>query len=120
MEGLILLIRPESRASSAASISSAFAEKHSRKTKRSAKFKISALLFMIYFFEFFKDALINSLNKGWGLLGLDLNSGWNWQPRYQGWSLSSTISTNSWSGEVPLITRPAATSLSLYRLLNSN
>ena len=28
------------------------------------------------------------LNSGCGSSGLDLNSGWNWQPRYQGWSAS--------------------------------
>src|SRR3989339_841782 len=118
MDGLILLIRSESRASWADSDSSARAKENHRKTKRSAKFKISAPLLMIYFFEFFKDALINSLNKGWGLLGLDLNSGWNWQPSSRGWSLSPTFPTNSWPGGGPLTTRPAPKILSLYNLLN--
>lgn len=31
----------------------------------------------IYFFTFFNDALINSLNRGCGFWGFDLNSGWN-------------------------------------------
>ena len=29
-------------------------------------------------------ARMNSRNRGWGCMGLDLNSGWNWQPRNQG------------------------------------
>jgi hypothetical protein len=31
---------------------------------------------------------MKSLKSGWGAMGRDLNSGWNWQPRNQGWSLS--------------------------------
>ena len=65
------------------------------------------------------DARINSRNKGWGFMGRDLNSGWNWHPRNQGWSLSSTISTSSPSGEVPLMTSPFSSSFSLKALLNS-
>jgi len=42
-----------------------------------------------YFFTFnyfflTKQALINSLNKGCGRKGLDLNSGWNWVPSIKG------------------------------------
>ena len=29
---------------------------------------------------------MNALNSGCGSSGFDLNSGWNWQPRNQGWS----------------------------------
>ena len=32
----------------------------------------------------FRDALIKSLKRGWGLKGFDLNSGWNWQARNHG------------------------------------
>ena len=35
-------------------------------------------------------------------MGPDLNSGWNWQPRNQGWSGNSTISTRLPSGDRPL------------------
>jgi len=31
-----------------------------------------------------RDAPMNAANNGWGSRGLDLNSGWNWQPRNQG------------------------------------
>ena len=37
-----------------------------------------------YLFLFFKEALMKSRNRGWGSLGVDLNSGWNWHPRNQG------------------------------------
>src|SRR5208282_5795595 len=39
------------------------------------------------------DAPMNAANSGCGSNGLDLNSGWNWQPRNQGWLGASTIST---------------------------
>ena len=32
----------------------------------------------------FSDAPMKALNSGCGSSGFDLNSGWNWQPRYQG------------------------------------
>ena len=54
-----------------------------------------------------------SRKRGWGFMGRDLNSGWNWHPKNQGWSFSSTISTNSPSGLVPLTTRPFATMSSM-------
>ena len=37
--------------------------------------------------RFFKEALMNSLKRGCGLKGFDLNSGWNWQPRNHGMPL---------------------------------
>ncbi len=67
----------------------------------------------------FKAAAMKDVKSGCGLRGVDLNSGWNWQPRNQGWSLSSTISTSSPSGDIPLITSPAAFNTSRYLLLNS-
>jgi hypothetical protein len=35
---------------------------------------------------FFTQAPIKLLNRGAGWTGLDLNSGWHWTPRPQGWS----------------------------------
>ena len=42
---------------------------------------------------FSRAALMNSRNKGCGLSGLDLNSGWYWTATKNGWFFSSTIST---------------------------
>src|SRR5579859_2100265 len=39
------------------------------------------------------DAPMKDRNSGCGSMGFDLNSGWNWQPRYHGWSAISQIST---------------------------
>src|SRR6056297_1394211 len=64
-------------------------------------------------------AFTNPLNKGWGLVGLDLNSGWNWHPTYQGWSSISTISTSLSSGDSPVIFIPFSWYCFLYSLLNS-
>ena len=81
-------------------------------------FRLSAFLLtpLFCFFDFFsfdfkpapylREALMNSLKRGWGSIGLDLNSGWNWHPRNQGWSFNSTISTSPLSGDVPLIPQP--------------
>ena len=41
----------------------------------------------------FSAAPMNAVNSGCGSSGFDLNSGWNWQPRNQGWSAISQIST---------------------------
>ena len=38
-------------------------------------------------------APMKAAKSGCGSRGLDLNSGWNWQPRNHGWSGASTIST---------------------------
>ena len=35
---------------------------------------------------------MNAAKRGWGLRGLDLNSGWNWQPRNQGGPVQISIS----------------------------
>src|SRR5262249_60427535 len=43
-------------------------------------------------------ASMNEANSGCGRVGRDLSSGWNWQPRNQGWVGSSMISTNPPSG----------------------
>src|SRR4030065_2975860 len=53
-------------------------------------------------------------------MGRDLNAVWNWQPRNQGCSFISTISTRELSGDTPLIVRPFWVNISLKRLLNSN
>ena len=54
----------------------------------------------------FSDAPINALNSGCGSSGFDLNSGWNWQPRYHGWFAISQISTYIPSGVCPVSFRP--------------
>src|SRR5215218_3335227 len=51
--------------------------------------------------------------SGCGLRGRLLNSGWNWLPIKNGWSLSSAISTSRPSGEVPEKTMPASCRASL-------
>src|SRR5205807_1699715 len=65
------------------------------------------------------DAPTNVLNKGCGSSGLDLNSGWNWQPIKCGWSGNSTISTYVPSGVDPEIRSPPAVSVLSYSRLNS-
>src|SRR5690606_35945440 len=47
-------------------------------------------------------ARTNAANSGCGRIGRDFSSGWNWQPRNQGWSGISMISTRLPSGETPL------------------
>ncbi len=37
-----------------------------------------------FFLLLVRAALMKSRNSGCGFIGLDLNSGWNWQPRNQG------------------------------------
>src|SRR3970040_91820 len=66
-----------------------------------------------------RAAPTNPANSGWGRLGRDRNSGWNWEPTIQGWSLSSHISTSEPSGSMPLAIRPAASSSGRNWLLNS-
>src|SRR5260370_3078228 len=39
------------------------------------------------------EAPMKAAKSGCGSRGLDLNSGWNWQPRNQGWFGASMIST---------------------------
>ena len=52
-------------------------------------------------------AATKARNRGWARLGRDLNSGWNWTARNQGWFGSSTISTRVPSGDRPERTSPA-------------
>ena len=49
---------------------------------------------------------MKSLNNGCPVLGFDVNSGWNWQPRYQGWSLIPIISTKLWISDLADISKP--------------
>ena len=44
-------------------------------------------------------AFTNDENKGCGVNGLDLNSGWNWTPTNHGWFFNSIISGNDPSGD---------------------
>src|SRR3972149_1560964 len=66
-----------------------------------------------------RAAPTNPANSGWGRLGRDRNSGWNWEPTIQGGSLGSPISTSAPSGSVPLAISPAASSRGRNSLLNS-
>ena len=63
--------------------------------KRETKSIVSLnnLLKSYLLFLCFDAAVTKPLNKGCGLLGLDLNSGWNWQATNHGWVGISTIST---------------------------
>jgi len=62
---------------------------------------------------------MNALKSGCGQSGLDLNSGWNWQPKNHGWLGSSMISTRSASLYTPEMTMPFSMSAALKPLLNS-
>src|SRR5690554_3633170 len=46
-------------------------------------------------------AAMKDLNSGCGSKGRDFSSGWNCTPMNQGWSVRSTISGNSPSGDSP-------------------
>src|SRR4029453_7410548 len=46
------------------------------------------------------------LKSGWQSVGRDLNSGWNWVARNQGWSRASIISTTPPAGDTPDPTSP--------------
>ena len=48
-------------------------------------------------------AWTNPKKRGWGLLGRERNSGWNWVAIKNGCSGISIISTKRPSGDVPLI-----------------
>ena len=54
-------------------------------------------------FFFAEAALTNPKKRGWGWLGRERNSGWNWVAIKKGWLGISIISTKRPSGEVPLI-----------------
>ena len=68
-------------------------------TKKRATVKTVAL----FYFDslYFNAAPTKPLNKGCGLFGRDLNSGWNCTAIYHGWSLISIISTMRLSGALP-------------------
>src|SRR6266540_3062298 len=67
-----------------------------------------------------RAARMKSLKSGWQAKGLDFNSGWNWQPRNQGWSsCSSMISTNLRSGDIPVNDIPASFNAGRYSWLTS-
>ena len=55
---------------------------------------------------------MNSLNSGCGLLGLDLNSGWNWVPSMNLERVYSMISISFPSGEMPVGQRSTDSKLS--------
>ena len=59
-------------------------------------------------FLLFNAALTNAVNKGCPLRGLEVNSGWNWQAKNQGWFGSSMVSTKrSRPADTPPMTKPA-------------
>ena len=58
-------------------------------------------------------------NSGCPSRGLEVNSGWNWHPRYHGCFVNSMISTKSPDGDIPLKTMPLSINFSLNALLNS-
>ena len=58
--------------------------------------------------------------QGWGRVGRERNSGWNWPATNHGWSGSSIISTRRPSGEVPEKTSPASSSRRRKRLPDSS
>ena len=74
---------------------------------------------LIFNYIFATTASINPLNNGWGLSGLDLNSGWNWHATNQSNWGNSTTSANIPSGDIPENTRPFSAILSIYSLLTS-
>src|SRR5204863_5169562 len=55
-------------------------------------------------------ALMNDVNSGWPSRGVEVNSGWYWQPKNHGWSASSAISVRSSALVLALTSRPAASS----------
>ena len=63
-------------------------------------------------------AFTNPTNKGCGLSGLEVNSGWNWLAIKKGWFGISTISTSLPSGEVPEQISPASSSPVSYTHLD--
>ena len=53
-------------------------------------------------------ARMKPTNRGWGLLGRLLNSGWNCTPTWKGLPVNSTVSTRRPSGDSPLRVSPAS------------
>src|SRR5262249_21971315 len=63
-------------------------------------------------------ARMKSRKRGWHAKGLDLSSGWNWQPRNHGCSsCSSMISTNLRSGDIPAKDNPCSFRVGRYSWL---
>src|SRR5262249_59498185 len=65
-------------------------------------------------FLYARAAAMYERNSGCGAIGRDLYSGWNWQPRNQGWPSSSMISTNFPSGDAPVTWNPRCSSDGTY------
>ena len=64
-----------------------------------------------WFLRLANAALIKAVNNGWPLRGLEVNSGWNWQAKNQGWFGSSMVSTKrSRPADTPPMTKPAFSS----------
>lgn len=74
-----------------------------------------------FFYFFFKAVLMNSKNNGCGSSGLDLSSGWNCEPKKNGWTLtgSSAISISLLFGDLAEKTKPDFLSRSIYSGLTS-
>lgn len=83
-----------------------------RQTKIPAALLLQGYIYSL-FYLFSIEAFIKSLNRGWLLVGLDLNSGWNWTATNHGWSFISTISTSLPSGDSPVISIPFCSMISL-------
>jgi len=63
---------------------------------------LGTFLFFLCFFA----ACTKPINKGWPYLGVEVNSGWNWQAINQGWSDNSIISINWLFSDLPVIVNP--------------
>ncbi len=57
---------------------------HVKRTPRKGTSFFTLISASLYYFFKSRAALMRPLNKGWALVGRDLNSGWNWQPTNQG------------------------------------
>src|SRR5690606_39792857 len=64
-------------------------------------------------------ARMKDANNGWGRVGRDFSSGWNWHPMNHGWFGISIIPTRFPSGDRPLTRIPCSAIRSRYALLTS-
>src|SRR5262249_36172384 len=64
-------------------------------------------------------ASMKALNSGCPPRGVEVNSGWNWQPMNQGWPGSSTISQSCSAWVRPETRRPLSLSRPMYWLFTS-
>ena len=81
----------------------------------------SVVYYIIFFYLYYFLsilAFINESKSGCGLVGLLLNSGWNWLAIKCGWVGISTISTKLFASLIPEKTKPFCSNNSLYSLLN--